>query len=45
MAETAVAQRQWEVENSVHAVADDELFAADVKGQQAILQSAPWKTE
>ena len=42
---TKVAQKQFEVENKIKDVGNDEYYTLDQQKQQTILESRPWKSE
>eukprot|EP00906_Rhabdomonas_costata_P010301 RCo014454 len=44
-ASTKTAQKQWEANNSVERVVDDEVYRHDKEAQQRLLAARPWKSD
>jgi hypothetical protein len=42
---TKTAQKQFEVENKIKDVGNDDYYTFDSEQQQAVLDSRPWKSE
>ena len=42
MADTKIAQKQWEAENKVQAMSEEELYNFDVPAYEKLIGSRPW---